>query len=152
MTDCERCVNSCAIASALAGGCIWMKISDTPKEMQRKLRSTLPAEKLDAVERICVERMQHCMYGYALGAVVAYYTSLRLQMDPFKTKCFFIAVVLATAVFVYNVLPKSDWILNHIHEREQIDAWLAVYQTCKRTYNTGMLMGLSAYAVIVTYS
>ena len=122
-----------------------MKVSKAPDEANRALTKLLPDEKVEAVKRIVAERAKHCLMGYALGCAVAYVVCSRMNADPWKCKCGFLAIMLSVCVLVYNWLPKSDWILNHLSGRDEIDAWLDMYKTCKYTYLEGVIVGLAVY-------
>jgi succinate dehydrogenase/fumarate reductase cytochrome b subunit len=49
-----------------------------------------------------------------------------------------------TGVVFYFLMPKSDYMLNHLKTEEQNKAWLEVYKTMKQRYFLGFLFGALA--------
>ena len=54
----------------------------------------------------------------------------------------FIAITLIVCIVYYSVMPKSDYMLNHLKTKEQVDAWLDVYLTMKQRYMFGFILGI----------
>jgi hypothetical protein len=47
-----------------------------------------------------------------------------------------------TSVLYYCLMPKNDYMLNHLKTPEEIKAWLNIYKTMKRRYLLGLIFGL----------
>ncbi len=56
----------------------------------------------------------------------------------------FLAVTLLTTVMFYSLMPKSDYMLNHLKTEEENKAWLEVYKTMKQRYFVGLVVGALA--------
>jgi len=56
----------------------------------------------------------------------------------------FFAVTLIVAIVYYQLMPKSDYMLNHLKTPEQTKAWLDVYLTMKHRHIGGFLLGALA--------
>jgi hypothetical protein len=63
----------------------------------------------------------------------------------------FLAITIPISVIYYLLMPKSDWMLNHLKTPEQNKAWLEVYKTMKYRYLIGFILG-SLSAIPIAYS
>lgn len=135
---------------ALLGGSVsTMTVSEEQHTKLRKLFS----DELDKIhENIVIERRNHYIQGILLGCLVAF---LILQMtrvtNRFHKMSFFTAITLGTAVMYYSLMPKSDYMLNHLKTEEENKAWLEVYKTMKQRYFVGLVLGALA-AIPISYA
>jgi len=134
--------------SALAGlgllGGSFATLSSS-EEQNNILRNVLSDDLAARYELIIKERRNHYIIGVVLGIVLSL-----LFVPPFRSiKTFtritlFLVITLATACIFYRVMPKSDYMLNHLKTPEQTKKWLQVYNTMKTKYQTGFALGLLA--------
>lgn len=122
------------------------------EEQHNALRNTL-SEELDRIyENIAHERRNHYIQGLLLGCILAF---LVLQVtritNRFHKMSFFFAIALTTTVVYYSVMPKSDYMLNHLKTEEQNKAWLDIYKTMKQRYFAGLVLGALA-AIPISYA
>jgi hypothetical protein len=56
----------------------------------------------------------------------------------------FFAITMVVGMLYYRLMPKSDYMLNHLQTAEQNRAWLEMYKTMQSRYILGMLFGALA--------
>jgi uncharacterized membrane protein YfcA len=56
----------------------------------------------------------------------------------------FFGITLFTTALYYLLMPKSDYMLNHLKTEEENKAWLSVYKTMKYRYLIGFVLGALA--------
>lgn len=125
-----------------------MSISEQEKN---RLLEIFPAN-LDRIYiKITNERRNIYFQGLALGVIVAYLllTLLTISItNTFHKVSFFLAVALPISVIYYFIIPKSDYMLNHLTTQEENKAWLEVYKQMQQKYLIGFLLGsLSAIPI-----
>ena len=106
-------------------------ISDDEK---KKLLDIFPPELDKIYIKIANERANIYFQGLILGKAT-----------------FFLAVTLITSVLYYFIVPKSDYMLNHLQTQEQNKAWLDVYKKMQSRYLTGFILGALS-AIPISYA
>lgn len=135
-----NCFLSGVLGVAMLGGSLsTMTVSE---EQHIKLREVL-SDELDQIhEKIVIERRNQYIQGILLGTLLAFVaTSLMKLNNRFHKISLFVLVTLLTAVLYYSLMPKSDYMLNHLKTEEQNKAWLEVYKTMKQRYFLGLVLG-----------
>lgn len=122
------------------------------EEQHKVLRDTF-SEDLDRIyEGIVAERRNHYIQGLLLGFLVAYFiTNATKVTNRFHKMSIFFGISLTVAVVYYFLMPKSDYMLNHLKTPEQNKAWLHVYKTMKHQYFMGFALGALA-AIPLAYA
>lgn len=119
------------------------------KEQHDVLRKKLSKE-LDIIyTAIANERRNHYIQGLLLGLVLSYFLgSLVETKNKFHRITFVLSITTLVSVLYYFLMPKSDWMLNHLKTEEQTRAWLEIYKTMKSRYFWGFVLGsLSAIPI-----
>lgn len=138
-----NCYLSGILGIAMLGASVsTMSVSE---EQHNLLRQTF-SEELDTIYgNIVIERRNHYVMGIILGLALAYVVLLNVKItNRFHRMSLFVLITLMTAVVFYFLMPKSDYMLNHLKTEEQNKAWLEVYKTMKQRYFLGFLLGALA--------
>ena len=61
--------------------------------------------------------------------------------------CTVIATAFVTNYFYYILHPKSDWMLDHLQNKQEIKAWLLMYREMQYNYHMGLVLGIVAVGV-----
>lgn len=131
-----------AAAALLAASFSTMTVSETQHDVLRNKFSPELDERYNAI--VC-ERRNHYIQGLILGAVLSFLAFRRTAFNnAFHKTVAFTAVTLLTSVLYYYIMPKSDYMLNHLKTQEENVAWLDVYKTMKSRYYIGLLLGALA--------
>jgi len=123
--------------------------SEIVKHYKDKL--TIPLQK--RYEKITEERKRISYYGYGLGLILSlfiifYNTKMRgYKMNTFSLVCMVMAVCFLANYFYYILSPKSDWMLNHTSNQEEVKAWLQMYREMSYNYHMGLLLGIIGVGV-----
>lgn len=122
------------------------------EEQHNMLRKTFSDELDEIYGNIVIERRNHYIQGLLLGALIGYFVLMGVKItNRFHKMSLFITVMLMTGVIFYFLMPKSDYMLNHLKTEEQNKAWLEVYKTMKQRYFLGFVLGALA-AVPLAYA
>ena len=115
------------------------------EEQHNVLRKTF-SDELDTIYgNIVIERRNHYVIGLILGIALSYLVLNLVKINNrFHRISLFLTITLMTGVVFYFLMPKSDYMLNHLKTEEQNKAWLEVYKTMKQRYFLGFLFGALA--------
>jgi uncharacterized protein YacL len=135
-----NCFVSATVGLAMLGGSVaTMTVSE---EQHSNLRAVLSDELDRKYDAIVKERRNHYIIGIVLGTVLSYLVLQLVKINNrFHKMSLFLAVTLLTTVMFYSLMPKSDYMLNHLKTEEENKAWLEVYKTMKQRYFVGLVLG-----------
>ena len=147
------CSISCMISGVFIIGMIYFYNMTDKSEIVKhyKDKLTIPLQK--RYEKITEERKRISYYGYGLGLILSlfiifYNTKMRgYKMNTFSLVCMVMAVCFLTNYFYYILSPKSDWMLNHTSNQEEVKAWLQMYREMSYNYHMGLLLGIIGVGV-----
>jgi uncharacterized membrane protein YkgB len=117
-------------------------------------KSSLSSDLQKRYEKITKERTNISYQGYALGFILSLgiiYYSLKikhLKMNNASLVCTVVAAAFVTNYFYYMLSPKSDWMLNHMNNQEEVKAWLLMYREMQYNYHMGLVLGIIAVGVL----
>ena len=122
------------------------------KQEKNRLLNIFPSELDNIYIKISNERRNIYFQGLILGLVASYLLiSLVALTTPFHKATFFLAITLITSVLYYFIVPKSDYMLNHLQTQEQNKAWLDVYKKMQSRYISGFILGCLS-AIPISYA
>lgn len=147
------CSVSCMIAAVFVIGMIYFYNMTGKSEIVKNYMEKLPADLQKRYELITKERKMISYKGYALGValslgIIIYNMQFRSQMSTSAMVCLVIATSFLTNYFYYILSPKSDWVLNHTKNQEQVKAWLVMYREMSFNYHAGLALGIVAVGVM----
>ena len=113
----------------------------------QQYRSSLSPELLIRYNTIANERMIISYQGYVLGfilsLIIIYYHS-KTKMSTISLVCTVIATASITNYFYYMLHRKSDWMLNHVRTKNDVENWLKMYRSMSYNYHSGLALGIIA--------
>ena len=113
------------------------------EEQTDKLKQTLPPDLVEKYKNITIERRNHYVQGLILGLLLSFGVSYQLKIEnEYYNTTLFLTITLLTAVVYYTIMPKSDYMLNHLTTQEQNRAWLDVYKSMRTKYMLGFILGV----------
>jgi hypothetical protein len=131
-------------------GMIYFYTMTGKSNIVQQYRASLSPELLIRYDTIAKERMRISYEGYVLGfilsLVIIYYHS-KTKMSTPSLVCTVIATASITNYFYYMLHRKSDWMLNHVREKKEVDNWLKMYRSMSYNYHSGLALGIIAVAV-----
>ena len=145
MVDCSL---FCFIAAALLGSMVYFLFTANKNNKISQFLSRLTKEQQEVYRNITEERLNIYLMGFCIGLIVGIIYLITYANKKQPVYCIFIAIVLGFAYLHYTIMPKSDYMLNHIDTKEQAQAWLEVYKAMKKKCYTGMILGVLALPFI----
>ncbi len=147
-----NCYESALVGLGLLGASFYTSISS--KEESNKLKKQINPELVDIYDNIAKERSQLYVHGLILGFIIVFLINYKYESEfdnKFHKVTFYILIILISAVLYYSLMPKSDYLLNHITNNKESRAWLDVYLNMKNKYTMGFILGALA-SVPLAYS
>jgi len=142
------CCVSCAISFIFIIGMIYFYNATDKSEIIKQYKSTLSMDLQERYEKITSERKKISYHGYILGFLLSMaILSFRRKMNTFSLVCTVMATCFLTNYFYYMLSPKSDWMLNHTTNPDQVHAWLLMYRAMSYHYHLGIAFGIIAVGV-----
>jgi uncharacterized protein YacL len=119
-------------------------------EIVKHYKATLPIDLQERYEKITDERRRISYHGYILGlflSVIILFYNIRIKMHTISLVCTVMATCFLTNYFYYMLSPKSDWMLNHTTNQDQVNAWLVMYREMSYNYHLGIVFGIIAVGI-----
>jgi len=148
------CTISCMISCVFIIGMIYFYNMTDKSTIVKHYKEKLPTDLQKRYENIAKERMILSYYGYGLGlliSLVVIFYNLKIKgakMNTFSLVCTVMATCFLTNYFYYTLSPKSDWMLNHVNNPEQVKAWLQMYREMSYNYHAGLALGIVAVGIL----
>jgi hypothetical protein len=144
------CLTNCALGVALIVGTVVASLAWKGDITFQNYLRTLDAKQINALEDISDNRASLYLQGTVLGVIlIALLSAIGYkQLSPFTNGCTFVVIVLLTQYFYYILMPKRDWMLNHLKTQEQIQGWLGVYRHMSLRWHIGLVIGLFGYFLL----
>jgi hypothetical protein len=117
-------------------------------------KEKLPTGLKERYEKITKERMRISYYGYALGFILSlfiiFYNLKRKgqRLNNISIICVVVSTCFLTNYFYYILSPKSDWMLDHMTNQEQVRLWLQLYRQMQVYYHSGLVLGIVAVGIM----
>ena len=135
---------SCAIAFVLLLSSILMHFFIDKKD---DFLLTLNMDQKKKYKDIIQERFKIYIFGMILGLVLGFLYVYIYNEDRFKV-CKFVSIVLVTKLTFYYFYPKSDFMLYHLTETEQVSAWTDVYRNYKNAWRNSLIIATISYILL----
>ena len=148
------CTISCMISAVFIIGMIYFYNMTNKSEIVKHYKEKLPSDLQKRYENISEERKKISIHGYILGLVfslfiIFYNVKLKGQrLNTISLVCTVMATCFLTNYFYYMLSPKSDWMLNHINNPEQVKAWLIMYREMSYNYHAGLALGIIGVGIL----
>lgn len=145
-----NCYTSSIIGFGLLGASLYTSISS--KEEGEIFKKHLSNEAIIAYDNIVRERSKLYVQGLLIGLFLTIIISFNYEPDnKFHKTTFFMLVILMTGVIYYTLMPKSDYMLDHVKSNDESKAWLEIYKNMKSKYTLGFILA-SLASVPFAYS
>lgn len=148
------CYLSCAISTIFIIGMIYFYNMTDKSKIVKHYKEGLPRHLRELHDKLSRERMAISYQGYLLGFFISlfvifynYFYKVR-KLNWFNMVCIVLSVSFLTNYFYYILHPKSDWMLNHINNPEQVKAWLIMYREMQFNYHSGLVLGIIGVALL----
>jgi len=122
-------------------------------EIVKQYKSSLSNELKTKYDKISQERLKISYQGYALGVLLSLgliFYNLKIKGTKISNStlvCLVVATAFVTNYFYYILHPKSDWMLNHLNNQKEVNAWLQMYREPQFNYHSGLVLGIIAVGI-----
>ena len=144
------CSISCSVSCIFIIGMIYFYNATDKSEIVKQYKATLPIDLQQRYEKITNERRKISYQGYILGlflSVIILFYNIRIKIHTTSLVCTVMATCFLTNYFYYMLSPKSDWMLNHTTNQDQVNAWLIMYREMSYNYHVGIVFGIVAVGI-----
>jgi len=147
------CGISCAISAIFIIGMFYFYELTNKSEIVKQFKEKLSPDLQKRYDKISEERKRISYFGYVLGFILSlfiifYNLKIKKQkMNNLSLVCTVMAVSFLTNYFYYMLSPKSDWMLNHMENQEEVKAWLVIYRKMQYNYHMGIVLGIIAVGI-----
>jgi hypothetical protein len=147
------CSFSCALSAIFLIGMIYFYNMTDKDQVVKHYRNTLTSDLKNRYDRIVEERRNISYRGYILGLVFSLfiiYYNLKIKKERLNNTslvCIVVSTSFLTNAFYYMLAPKSDWMLEHVNDKEQVRAWLQMYKSMSFYYHSGLALGIVAVGI-----
>jgi hypothetical protein len=155
------CALSCMVSAIFVIGMIYFYNMTDKSEIVKHYKSSLSSDLQKRYDKISQERLMISYQGYTLGVVLSlgiiFYNlkikgttngSFASKMSNTALVCTVIATAFVTNYFYYMLHPKSDWMLNHLQNKEEIRSWLQMYREMQYNYHMGLTLGIIGVGIL----
>jgi len=148
------CAISCMISAVFVIGMIYFYNLTDKSDVVKNYKSSLSSDLQKRYEKITNERANISYQGYALGVIISLgiiFYNLKMKGSKMNTSalvCTVVATAFVTNYFYYILSPKSDWMLNHMNNKEEIKAWLLMYREMQFNYHMGLVLGIIGVGIL----
>jgi hypothetical protein len=142
------CTTSCIIAGAFVISSIFVSLRVDKSTLKDPLFQLLTNENKQRYVSIANERKNIYLKGFGLGFVISLLALFILNNNKmFKVNklvniCFVLATSFSVNYFFYILHPKSDYMVLHLKDDDEKQAWLNIYKTMQFNYHLGFALGL----------
>jgi len=147
------CSISCMISLIFVIGMIYFYNMTNKSEIVKQYKSSLSNELKTKYDKISQERLKISYQGYALGVLLSLgliFYNLKIKGTKISNStlvCLVVATAFVTNYFYYILHPKSDWMLNHLNNQKEVNAWLQMYREMQFNYHSGLVLGIIAVGI-----
>ena len=140
------CKISCLIASIFIVSMIY-KIFFYDEKILNSFNDVLDNKQKEIYIKIINERRRIYLNGFGLGFLLSLIfiflkanQNIKIQKIPFV--CITIIITYLITYLYYILTPKTTYMLEHLNNQNQVNAWLNVYKKMQFNFHFGLLLGL----------
>jgi uncharacterized protein YacL len=148
------CTLSCAISAIFIISMIYFYNMSDKSEIVKHYKASMSSDLQKRYDKISEERLRISYQGYILGFILSLgivFYNLKIKRSKMNTAslvCTVIATAFVTNYFYYMLSPKSDWMLDHLQNKEEIKSWLLMYREMQYNYHMGLVLGIIGVGVL----
>jgi uncharacterized membrane protein YkgB len=148
------CAISCMISAVFVIGMIYFYNMTDKSKVVKYYKSSLSSDLQKRYDKITKERSTISYQGYILGVILSLgiiFYNIKIKKERLNTSalvCIVVATSFLTNYFYYMLHPKSDWMLNHMNNQQEVKAWLLMYREMQYNYHMGLVLGIIAVGIL----
>jgi uncharacterized protein YacL len=136
------------ISAVFVIGMIYFYYMTDKSAVVRQYKKSLSPHLQKRYDAIAQERMTISYQGYVAGFILSLFIIHGVKMSNLSLVCTVMATCFLTNYFYYMLHPKTDWMLNHVGNQEEVTAWLRMYREMQYNYHAGLVLGIVGVGVL----
>jgi len=148
------CLISCMISTIFIIGMFYFYNRTNESKIIKHYKYSLSSNLQKIYDKISFERKMISYKGYILGFIISffiiYYNKYikHVKINTSSLICIVLSISFLVNYFYYILSPKTDWLLNHLQNSEDIRAWLLMYREMQYNYHIGLVLGIIAVGIL----
>ena len=148
------CKTSCLISLVFIFAMIFTNLSLDKYEVVKNFKDTLNEKQKKTYKDITDERRKIYYQGFLIGLLLSiiivylFNKSLSPVFNKTSTLCIVGATSFLTNYLYYILTPKSDYMLLHLTNKNQINEWLNVYKKMQYINHLGFALGIVGVVIL----
>ncbi len=147
------CYISCTLAIAFLVASLFVMFNTEKNPIMKEYIKGLNVQQKIKYIEITKERRNLYLCGFTLGFIIAlillYFFNKKL--NRWGSICMVAAVTFTFSYFYYILMPKKDYMLHYLKDKEDIENWWKVYRVMQYHYHLGFVLGLLAVIFFCNY-
>lgn len=159
----KLCLSWCFVAVVFLVANVYVAFTADKDLLQRDFYKVLSDKQIEKYDELVKERRNIYLQGYFVGFILAlifivithrgwklFNTGGRVPHWSSNTGvvCFAGAITLVVNYLYYMLYPKRDFMILHLYNLEQKQAWLNIYKHMQYKYHIGLVLGIIASMVM----
>lgn len=144
----KLCLSWCFVAIVFLIANLYVSFTADKGVLKRDFYSVLNDHQISKYNELVKERRNIYLQGYFVGFVVAIIFILLTQrggkLFNMGVICIAGAITLVVNYLYYMLYPKRDFMILHLNNLEQKQAWLNIYKHMQYKYHIGLVLGIIA--------
>lgn len=145
-----KCKGYCYAASAFLMGSLYLMLKKNNSSQKNNLIKLLNDEQKTIYNNIKMDRFRIYMkakMGGLITALIFYLFNKENNNNSVYDSCIYTFIFFITQYFIYSLHPKQDWMIKHLTDSNQVDAWLENYRFMKDNWHRGLVLGIFSFAL-----
>ncbi len=147
------CYVSCTLAIAFLVASFFVMFNTEKNPIMQEYVRGLNEEQRKKYIEINMQRRNLYLCGFTIGFILSmvllYF--FRSKLNRWGSICMVAAVTFTFSYFYYILMPKKDYMLQYLKDKEDITNWWKVYRVMQYHYHLGFVLGLLAVIFFCNY-
>jgi hypothetical protein len=148
----KLCLSWCFVAVVFLVANVYVAFTADKGLLKRDFYKVLSDKQIEKYDELVRERRNIYLQGYFVGFILAliFIVITHRGGKLFNTGvvCFAGGITLVVNYLYYMLYPKRDFMILHLDNLEQKQAWLNIYKHMQYKYHMGLVLGIIASMLI----
>lgn len=148
----KLCLSWCFVAVVFLVANVYVAFTADKGLLKRDFYKVLSDKQIKKYDELVKERRNIYLQGYFVGFILALIfiiiTNRGGKLFNTGVVCFAGAITLVVNYLYYMLYPKRDFMILHLDNLEQKQAWLNIYKHMQYKYHMGLVLGIVASMLI----
>lgn len=142
------CISSCLIGAGFLGSSILTMLKSKNSGTFKKFDHLLNIKQKEIYKKVINERASIYTQGIIIGTILGLLSMSMIKTNKISKVCIFIVIALGFNYLYYMLYPKTTYMLLHLTNQKQNEAWLNIYTEMKKRCILGFILGVIGYFIL----